>query len=68
MADMRAKLIDAGVNNLSEFGYPMANKSNILTDDVFKRFFVSMLRDNLGKGVDDAINGLLTELGEANGD
>jgi hypothetical protein len=66
--DMRSKLIDAGVRNLREFGYPMANKNNILTDDVFKRFFVSMLRDNLGKGADDAINGLLTELGETNGD
>jgi hypothetical protein len=68
MSDIRSKLIDAGVKNLREFGYPMVNKNNILTDDVFKRFFVSMLRDNLGQGADDAINGLLTELGEANAD
>lgn len=60
---VRDQLIDAGVKNLREFGYPMANKNNILTDDVFKRFFVSMLRDNFGQGADDAINGLLKELG-----
>lgn len=66
--NMRDKLIAAGVRNLKEFGYPMVNKENILTEDVFKRFFVSMLRDNLGQGADDAINGLLTELGEADDD
>jgi hypothetical protein len=61
---MRTTLIKAGVRNLKEFGYPMVNETNILTDDVFKRFFVSMLRDNLGQGADDAINSLLEELGE----
>lgn len=65
MADkIRDQLITAGVRNLKEFGYPMVNKENILTDDVFKRFFVSMLRDNYGQGADDAINSLLEELGE----
>jgi hypothetical protein len=63
-AAIRASLIKAGVRNLKEFGYPMVNEKNILTDDVFKRFFVSMLRDNLGKGADDTINALLKELGE----
>jgi hypothetical protein len=61
---MRMTLIKAGVRNLKEFGYPTVNEKNILTDDVFKRFFVSMLRDNLGQGADDAINALLKELGE----
>lgn len=60
---VRDILISAGVRNLREFGYPSVNSTNILTDMVFKPFFVSMLKDNLGKGHDNDINALLTELG-----
>lgn len=60
---MRDKLIAAGVRNLKEFGYPSVDSKNILTDDLFKEFFRSMLKDNLGKGADKDINALLAELG-----
>lgn len=58
---IEAKLIAAGVKNLKEFGYPNCNSENILTDMIYKRFFVSMLEDNKGKSkeVDAAIKSLL---------
>ena len=61
---IRGKLIDAGVKNLHEFGYPKVDKENILTDEVYSGFFRSMLNDNLGHGgkIDNAINQLLSEL------
>lgn len=46
-AGTREKLIEAGVHNLHEFGYPLCNKDNILTDAVYKTFFKSMLEDSL---------------------
>jgi len=59
---MKDKLIAAGVKNLREFGYPKCNAENILTDMVYKAFFVSMLKDNKGHSpqVDKAIDELLT--------
>jgi hypothetical protein len=62
MSAIRAKLIENGVRNLKEFGYPSVDTKNILTDGVFKQFFVSMLKDNLGQGFDTEINALLSEL------
>lgn len=59
---MRDKLIRAGVNNLKEYGYSKVNAENILTDQIYKAFFLSMLKDNRGKGADDEINKLITEL------
>lgn len=59
---MRYKIIEAGVRNLKEFGYPNASKDNILTDPIYSAFFKSMLEDNLGKGADEAINQLLSEI------
>jgi hypothetical protein len=59
---MKDKLITAGVKNLKEFGYPYCTKDNILTDMVYKEFFKSMLKDNIGKAgkkVDDSINDLI---------
>lgn len=61
---IRKKLIEAGVRNLKEFGYPNCNADNILTDDIYKAFFRSMLEDNkgqAGKAVDDIIDTLLSE-------
>ena len=59
---MKDKLIAAGVKNLREFGYPKCNAENILTDQIYKAFFVSMLKDNKGHSpqVDKAIDELLT--------
>lgn len=55
------KLITAGVRNLREFGYPHCNSENIFTDEIYRTFFVSMLKDNKGHGaeIDAAINRLL---------
>lgn len=41
----REQLIEAGVHNLKQFGYPTVNTENILTDMIFKEFFKSMLKD-----------------------
>lgn len=61
---VRQKLIDAGVKNLKDFGYPAVNAENILTDYVYKQFFLSMLNDNLGKShvVDKEIKILKAEI------
>ena len=61
ISELKAKLIDAGVKNLKEFGYPACNKDNILTDYLFSRFFLSMLKENKGvnKIVDQAIDELI---------
>ena len=58
---MRDKLISAGVKNLKTFGYPDCNKDNILTDQIYKAFFTSMLKENKGhsKAVDKVIDDLL---------
>lgn len=61
----RDGLIHAGVRNLREYGYPDVNPKNILTDMIYKEFFRSMLKDNLGKfaSTDRDINALLKEIG-----
>ena len=61
---IRLSLLRSGARNLQEFGYPSADTKNILTDYVFRKFFVSMLKDNLGKNVayDEEIRKLLAEL------
>lgn len=58
-------LIKAGLKNLSEFGYPHANKENILTDIIYSGMFKSMLNDNKGQStsqVDDVIDELLSTI------
>lgn len=61
---IRRKLIEAGVKNLREFGYPDCDNKNILTDTIFKQFFKGMLEDNKGKSalVDQEIDKLLKEI------
>ena len=61
---IREHLLKAGVKNLKEFGYPEATTETILTDEVYKMFFKSMLEDNLGNGkqIDEVINQLLLEV------
>lgn len=58
----RDKLIVAGVHNLKEFGYPEVTEKNILTDQIYKAFFKSVLEDNLSKGADKEIKAPLKEL------
>ena len=62
---IREHLIRSGIRNLNEFGYPNVTPENILTDEIYKEMFKSMLKDNLGGGnkqVDVAINQLLSEV------
>jgi hypothetical protein len=61
---IREHLLKAGVKNLKEFGYTEVTTETILTDEVYKEFFKSMLEDNLGNGnqVDEVINQLLSDV------
>lgn len=61
---IKEHLIKAGVKNLKEFGYLDVDTNNILTDEIYKEFFKSMLDDNLGhqKMFDDVILELLESL------
>jgi len=61
---IREHLLNAGVKNLKEFGYPEVTTETILTDEVYKEFFKSMLEDNKGNGkqIDEVIDQLLSEV------
>lgn len=61
---IREHLLKAGVKNLKEFGYPLVTTETILTDEVYKEFFKSMLEDNLGNSnqIDEVINNLISEI------
>lgn len=59
---IREKLISAGVKNLGEYGYPSCNAENILTDEIYSAFFLSMLKGNFGHGFDREIKELITEI------
>jgi hypothetical protein len=61
---IREHILESGVKNLKEFGYPEITSETILTDEVYKLFFKSMLEDNLGNGnqFDEVINQLLSEV------
>lgn len=61
---VRSKLVSAGVKNLRQYGYHGCNEDNILTDQIFKAFFATMLRENLGRGYDREISAMLKECGE----
>lgn len=53
----REKIIKAGVRNLRAFGYATCDEANILTDAVYKEFFLQMLRDNLsGEQIAEILN------------
>jgi len=47
---IREKLINAGLRNLKEFGYPAVTSENILTDFIYSRMFKSMLEEHRGTG------------------
>lgn len=59
MSTIQQKLIQNGVRNLREFGYPECNETNILTDYVYAQFFKGMLEDNRGQGFDKDIDAVL---------
>jgi hypothetical protein len=57
---VKEKLLKAGVKNLKEFGYPEVTTENILTDEIYKAFFKSMLEDN--KGIDKQLDTVIEQL------
>lgn len=65
--DIQSMLIRNGVRNLKEFGYPDCTSENILTEELFANFFLSMLNDNLGisANIDIAIKELIAEVNNA---
>jgi hypothetical protein len=67
MSGWRKQLIEAGIRNLKEFGYPAVTEANIVTDAIYSTFFERMLKDNKGHsiGADQAIDGLLEEISAA---
>lgn len=56
------KIVENGVNNLKEYGYPAVDKENIFTDMIYSAFFRRMLIDNLDQGFDAEINELLSKI------
>ena len=60
------KLIEKGIKNLNQFGYPDVNKDNIFTDLIYSQMFKSMLEDNKGHRVDidTAIDNLLAKIND----
>lgn len=58
---IRTKLLEAGVKNLREFGYPNVTTDNILTEYIYAKFFEKMLEDNLGKS-NTAVDAVISEL------
>ncbi len=64
-AKLRKQLIDSGVKNLKTFGYPDCAPDNIMTDQIYSAFFLSILKDNIGKygpKVDDELSMLILEI------
>ena len=61
---IKEHLVEAGVKNLKEFGYPEVDTKNIMTDIIYVGFFKSMLEDNKGNGkqIDEVIDELLGAL------
>jgi len=66
MDEIKQKLLEAGVKNLKEFGYPSVDTENILTDMIYSGFFKGMLEDTIEAGgnltVVDAATALLGEI------
>jgi len=58
----RDQILDAGVKNLREFGYPHVDRQNILTDQVYSAFFRKMLEESRGLGFDGDLNNMLDEI------
>lgn len=61
--EIRKRIMDAGVKNLKEFGYQDVTRENLMSDYVYRKFFRSMLEDNIGKvrAADPVIRELMSE-------
>jgi hypothetical protein len=58
----RSKIIAQGIENLRQYGYHHVDEQNILTDEIYSKFFKSMLESNLGRGHDELINSIITDI------
>lgn len=61
---MKEKIIQNGVKNLKEFGYPHVNEQNILTDIIYSAFFKNMLEENKGQNsmIDEVLDELIDQI------
>ena len=59
---MKNEIIENGVKNLKEFGYPNVNSENIFTDEIYRAFFKSMLKDSMDTTTNKTILNVLKEL------
>lgn len=59
---MKNEIIENGVKNLKEFGYPNVNSENIFTDEIYRAFFKSMLKDSMDMTTNKTILNVLKEL------
>ena len=48
LLSIKQSIIQSGVKNLKDYGYPSVTPENILTDKIYAAFFLGMLNDNLG--------------------
>jgi len=55
-------ILEYGVNQLKEFGYPDVTSETILTDKIYKRFFKPMLMDLIDNNEGDESNEVIKEL------
>lgn len=64
---IRKEIVKDCVNKLRDFGYVDVNTSNIFTDALYKRFFKSILEQNLCQNefIDCAIQDLLKDIKES---
>jgi hypothetical protein len=63
--DYKKVIINNGITNLKEYGYPNVDKDNIFSDALYSAFFKGMLEDNLStkdKVAKKAITELLNEI------
>ncbi len=56
------KMVEKGVKNLIEYGYPLVNKENIFTDMIYSAFFKKMLDETKGKGFDTEVDELISRI------
>jgi hypothetical protein len=53
-------IINNGIKNLKEFGYPSVNNENIFTDAIYSQMFKRMLEKN--KGEDEQIDIIIDDI------
>ena len=55
MSDNRHRIMLKGAAGLREFGYPNCTHENILTDQIYRAFFLETLKDASGHSDIDAL-------------